>query len=410
MMLEINTWVNRDNIPKYVKYKEKPQGSHLVNYKNEKDYNYYICDYCGKEIIIQDKKEETDGGIAVLPNTLTGRGNIKVVLHNRCLNPLLKQFNKDEEKRKITLLSLFSGLGAFEKALKNINQDYGLFGFSEINQYAIKSYCAIHNVEECKNLGDITNIDINKLPKNIDMITHGSPCQDFSIAGKQVGAEKGSGTRSSLMWNTVDIIKVCLPKYVIWENVKNILSQKHKHNFDNYIKILEELGYNNYYRVLNAKDYGIPQKRERVYTISIRKDIDKGTFKFPKIEELKLRLKDMLEEVVDEKYYLSDEKISKIANWKAYQKPFEKVLGKNSIAPTLTARGAGEEHSGMIIYSEDLTETTNLQEEILKDKVTFKFRKITPKESFRLMGFDDVDFEKAAKVNGDTQLYKQARK
>lgn len=212
------------------------------------------------------------------------------------------------------------------------------------------------------------------------------------------------------MYETIRIVGKLRPKYVMWENVKNLLSKSHKHNFDAYIETMNVLGYNSYYQVLNVKDYGIPQNRERVYTISIRKDIDNENFIFPDKEELQLRLKDMLEEVVDEKYYLSDEKISKIANWKAYQKPFEKVLGKNSIAPTLTARGAGEEHSGMIIYSEDLTETTNLQEEILKDKVTFKFRKITPKESFRLMGFDDEDFNRAEKVNSNTQLYKQARK
>ena len=126
------------------------------------------------------------------------------------------------------------------------------------------------------------------------MITHGSPCQDFSIAGKQAGGDLGTGTRSSLMWNTINIVTYCKPKYVIWENVKNLLSKKHKHNFDSYLSIMESLGYNNYYQVLNAKDYGVPQNRERVYTISIRKDIDKGNFIFPEKEELKLRLKDML--------------------------------------------------------------------------------------------------------------------
>lgn len=210
------------------------------------------------------------------------------------------------------LLSLFSGIGAFEKALKNIGISIELVGFSEIDKFAIKSYCAIHNVDESLNLGDITKIDITKLPKDIDMITHGSPCQDFSIAGKQAGGDLGTGTRSSLMWNTINIVTYCKPKYVIWENVKNLLSKKHKHNFDNYLSIMESLGYNNYYQVLNAKDYGIPQNRERVYTISIRKDIDKVNFKFPQKQGLKIRLKDMLEDEVDEKYYLSNEQVNKI--------------------------------------------------------------------------------------------------
>lgn len=272
----------------------------------------------------------------------------------------------------MNVLSLFSGIGSFEKALKNIGIDCNIIGFSEIDKYAIKSYCAIHSISEEKNLGDVSKIDLSQIQEEVDIITHGSPCQDFSIAGKQAGAEKGSGTRSSLMWFTVDIVEKVKPKYVIWENVKNLLSKRHKHNFDNYIEVMDKIGYNSYFKILNAKDQGIPQNRERIYTISIRKDIDKRNFEFPKSEELKMRLKDILEKNVEEKYYLSEEKISKIVNWKAYQKPFERVLGNNSISPTLTARGAGEEHSGMITYSEDLENTTNLQEKILINNATKK--------------------------------------
>ena len=114
------------------------------------------------------------------------------------------------------------------------------------------------------------------------------------------------------MWCTVDIVEAVRPKYVVWENVKNLLSSKNRHNFDGYIQVMEDLGYNSYYQVLNAKDYGIPQNRERVFTISIKKDIDITGFSFPEKQELKLRLKDMLEKDVDEKYYLDDEKIKKI--------------------------------------------------------------------------------------------------
>lgn len=109
------------------------------------------------------------------------------------------------------------------------------------------------------------------------------------------------------MWNSVEIIKHCQPKFVLWENVKNVLSKRHKHNFDKYLDRMNELGYNNYYKVLNAKDYGIPQNRERTYVLSIRKDIDTG-FEFPEPIELKLRLKDMLDDEVDEKYYLNAER------------------------------------------------------------------------------------------------------
>ena len=233
------------------------------------------------------------------------------------------------------ILSLFSGIGAFEKALENLDIKYELVGFSEIDKYAIKSYCAMHNTSEDKNLGDITKIDIQKLPKDIDLITHGSPCQDFSIAGKQAGADIGTGTRSSLMWNTVAIVKECKPKYVIWENVKNVLSKKHRHNFDNYLEIMDKIGYNNYYQVLNAKDYGIPQNRERVYTISIRKDI-KQEFIFPKKQELKIKLRDILENEVDEKYYLKDYQIENIKKSNFIQN--QRRIQEKEYCDTLCAR------------------------------------------------------------------------
>lgn len=208
-------------------------------------------------------------------------------------------------------LSLFSGIGSPEQALKNLGVEFELFGFSEIDKYAIKSYCAVHGVDESLNLGDITKIDTESLPLDIDLITHGSPCQDFSVAGSGKGGDIGTGTRSSLMWNTVAICEHCKPKYVIWENVKNVLSKKHRHNFDKYLEEMERIGYNNFYQVLNAKDYGVPQNRERIFVISIRKDIEKD-FKFPKGFDNGIRLKDILEEEVEEKYYINTEKAEKL--------------------------------------------------------------------------------------------------
>lgn len=208
-------------------------------------------------------------------------------------------------------LSLFSGIGSPEQALKNLGINFELFGFSEIDKYAVKSYCAIHSVDEELNLGDITKINIEELPLDIDLITHGSPCQDFSVAGTNKGGDEGSGTRSSLMWNTVAICEHCKPRYVIWENVKNVLSKKHRHNFDKYLEEMDRIGYKNYYQVLNAKDYGIPQNRERVFVISIRKDIDKG-FVFPEPYTYKIKLADMLLNEVDEKFYIDNEKSKKI--------------------------------------------------------------------------------------------------
>ena len=204
------------------------------------------------------------------------------------------------------LLSLFSGIGAFEKALDRLKTSYELVGFSEIDKYAVKSYCAIHNVPESLNLGDITKIDEKSLPQGIDLITYGFPCQDISLAGKQKGLfnEDGTQTRSGLFFEALRIIEATQPRVAIAENVKNLTSKRFKEQFEIVLESLEEAGYNNYWQILNAKDYGIPQNRERVFIISIRKDIDTGFFKFPAGFPLELRLKDMLEETVDPRFFL----------------------------------------------------------------------------------------------------------
>lgn len=210
-------------------------------------------------------------------------------------------------EKELNVIELFGGIGACTKALKNLGVKVNIIDYVEIDKYACKSYNAINNT-------NFEPQDIMKWDKhfeNIDLITHGSPCQDFSLAGKQQGGDEGSGTRSSLMYETLRIVEDIKPRYVLWENVKNLLSKKHRHNFDNYLNYMNDLGYTNYYQVLNAKDYGIPQNRERVFTISIRNDIDKK-FVFPPKEELKLKLKDMLEDEVDEKYYLSGKQIERI--------------------------------------------------------------------------------------------------
>lgn len=220
--------------------------------------------------------------------------------------------------------------------------------------------------------------DITKWDKDIDVdfIMHGSPCTDFSTAGLQKGGDEGSETRSSLMYESIRIIQKLKPRYVLWENVANLLSDTHIHNFQKYVSIMKEFGYNSYAKKLNAKDYGIPQNRERVFTVSIREDIDNEQFFFKQKQLLKLKLKDLLETSVDEKYYLSDEKIASISHWNAYQKPLEKVLGNNSISPTLTARGAGEEHAGMVIYSEDFENDTNVQELLNKNTIKYKGKQV----------------------------------
>lgn len=207
----------------------------------------------------------------------------------------------------LRVLELFAGIGACSKALERLGIEHEIVDAVEIDKYAVQSFNAVHGT-------NFEPQDITKWDKDIecDLIMHGSPCQDFSVAGLGKGGDKGSGTRSSLMYETLRIVEKLKPKYVIWENVKNLISKKHRHNFDSYLQAMGDLGYHSNYKVLNAKDYGIPQNRERVFTVSVRKDLEAEfmAFEFPEPIELTTRLKDLLEDEVDGKYYLSDEQVA----------------------------------------------------------------------------------------------------
>lgn len=166
------------------------------------------------------------------------------------------------------VLSLFSGIGAFERALENLGVDFDLVNYCEIDKYASKSFSLLHGVSEDLNLKDVTTIDLSKLPKDIDLITYGFPCQDISSAGKQKGLEhNGEKTRSGLVWDAHRIIGEVKPKVAICENVKNLTGKKFTKEFKEILENLEKLGYNNYYQVLNAKDYSVLQSREREYLL-----------------------------------------------------------------------------------------------------------------------------------------------
>ena len=194
------------------------------------------------------------------------------------------------------------------KILKN----WKLVNFCEFDKYATKSYCAIHNVDETKNLGDITKVDENELD-DFSMMTWGFPCTDISVAGKQKGFidEDGEKTRSGMYYEGIRILRKKKPALSIIENVKNLIGKRFKNEFEMVLSDLDNAGYNSYYKVLNAKNYGIPQNRERVFIVSIRKDLDNGKFKFPEPFDNGLRLKDLLEDDVDEKFYISNEKTQK---------------------------------------------------------------------------------------------------
>lgn len=233
----------------------------------------------------------------------------------------------------VRVLELFAGIGACSKAITRLGIEHEIVDAVEIDKYAIQSFNAIHGT-------NFEPQDITKWDKDIkvDLIMHGSPCQDFSVAGLNKGGDKGSGTRSSLMYETLRIVEKVKPKYVIWENVKNLLSKKHRHNFDAYLEAMDKLGYHSQYQVLNAKYFGVPQNRERVFTVSIRNDLNVD-FKFPEPQELKIRLKDVLEPQVDEKYYLSDEQTKRL-KMTTYNSGSEKVRVQDTDgeARTLCAR------------------------------------------------------------------------
>lgn len=411
----------------------------------------------------------------------------------------------------LKLLELFGGIGACSRALDHLGIEYEIADYVEIDKYAVQSYNAIHGTH-------FEPQDVQAWDKqlDVDLIMHGSPCQDFSIAGKNMGGNEGSGTRSSLMYETIRIVSNLKPKYVLWENVKNILSEKHIYNFHMYLDKMDELGYRNYYKVLNAKDYGIPQNRERVFTVSIRKDI-KEEFVMPEPFPLEKRLKDLLEDEVDEKYYLSDDKLTDLKNISSLlidqsMRGLDMgVRGYNEIAPAITSRdfkeprlinetarvnqignltrnanrenpnrgrlydqnglsptlgtmeggnlqpfvpvllgGIGEKKSnnGTQFYQQDrvysadgvaMAHPANLpdgsykyaideQNKLVRNDGTvgtittdgsspkhnnrvsngLRIRKLTPRECWRLMGFDDQAFDQAEKVCSNSQLYKQA--
>ena len=254
-----------------------------------------------------------------------------------------------------------------DKSINSFKKDWKLVNFCEFDKYATKSYCAIHGVDESLNLGDITKVDETKI-EPFNMICGGSPCQDFSVAGKQKGSvwtckecrneynpltvhwserdkcpncnsKNIEKTRSSLLVEYLRIIRANKPNFGIYENVKNIVGRQFKDTtFKLFTDELEEYGYNVYWKVLNAKNYGIPQNRERVYLIFVKKDLDNGKFKFPEPFDNGVRLKDMLEDEVDRKYYVDNSRVEELIS-KAKESPyvnknanFELIDGTSSYA------------------------------------------------------------------------------
>ena len=201
------------------------------------------------------------------------------------------------------MFEAFAGYGSQSMALRRLGIDYEVIGISEIDKYAIQAYMAVHG--ETPNYGDISKIDWEEVP-DFDFLTYSFPCTDISSAGLQKGLEEGSGTRSSLLWECKKAIEAKRPKYLLMENVKALTFKKFKPYLEKWLDYLKDLGYTNFAKVLNAKNYGVPQNRERIFVVSV---LGEAEYSFPEGFELDKRLKDVLEKDVDESFYLSKKAI-----------------------------------------------------------------------------------------------------
>ena len=208
----------------------------------------------------------------------------------------------------LKVFTAFSGYDSQCMALDRLHRhnpdfNYELVGWAEIDKYAIAAHNAVYPQWAERNYGDIAKIDWAQVP-DFDLFTYSSPCQDFSQAGKQAGGTEGSGTRSSLLWECRRAILAKKPKYLLMENVAALVSQKFIRLFNAWQLELESYGYRNFAKVLNAKDYGVPQNRERIFMVSVLDE--QARYEFPDPMPLPLRLKDVLEPKVDERYYMSE--------------------------------------------------------------------------------------------------------
>ena len=365
---------------------------------------------------------------------------------------------------KLKVFEAFAGIGSQSMALRNIGIDYEVVGISEVDRYALLSYWAIHHngyerydynnitkdeiIEEIKesniaynfspyksdipnnkkdllklynahkitkNYGDIRLIDENKLP-NFDLFTYSFPCKNISIAGEQKGFEEGSNTQSSLLWECRRIIKSKKPKYLLMENVKNLVSGKHKHIFDLWCKELEDMGYNNYWKVLNSKYFKVPQNRERVIMVSILKNIDKHTFIMPNGVLTNVRVKDILEKNTEKTFLIDINKLINPITIEEYKNK-NKQLECNKLFQIGTINIKGIDMTKRIYSDYGLCPTLNsmtggnLQPKFItieNDELIIK--KLSPLECWRVMGYSDEDFYKAKNIGNlsNSKLYERA--
>lgn len=340
------------------------------------------------------------------------------------MNVSIKRKSEQHVPYRVSTLELFGGVGAPKKAFINLlgADQVKSIDYVEVLNWGVFSYNKMYPHFYKQQSVTEWNLDV-------DILFHGSPCQDFSVAGKNMGGELGTDTRSSLLWETIDIIKNRLnklPKVIIWENVKNVLSKKHKHTFDSYLKELEDLGYTNQWKVLNSKDFGIPQSRDRVFVVSIHNDATQfNHFYFDKVKTREMKpLSDFLETEVDKSYFIKQKSmINAIAQHKIkiidnvvstittkqwrwnnagvvtvpiptfnQENYFHYIDFPNKTLPTITAGGA---NSRIKIF------VPKQQNDLPVFEINGKHynaRILTERECWRLMGFTDDDFNKIIEI------------
>lgn len=294
--------------------------------------------------------------------------------------------------KKIRVFDTFAGYGGAHFGFKKTKIPHEVIGFSEIDSYA--DYIYKYNHGDIKNYGDITKINPKELP-DFDVFTGGFPCQPFSQAGARLGE---LDTRGTLFYDIIRICSVKKPKLILLENVKGITTKKHTHTLEKIVSELKNLGYHVDYKVLNSKDFGIPQNRERLWIVASKKKFPTNWDISPTKVELKLRFKDLLDKKVPEKYYLTDAQISRLQELiiEDYEvkEPlcldiYNKKIKRDGISITIT-----EPHHNSL----------RVVEPPKNGKIVI--RKLTPTETFRFMGFlnDDIKFGELS----DSQIYKRA--
>lgn len=281
----------------------------------------------------------------------------------------------------IQILELFGGVGSPRVALRNLGVPVKAIDYVEIDEKAVKSYNAMFEKELAYKTQSVVGWNLKP-----DILIHGSPCQDFSIAGKQKGADEGTETRSSLMWETINIIKqmgIWKPKVVIWENVKNVLSKHMVHNFSRYLEEMQKMGYNSNFEVLNAMDFGLPQRRERVFTISI---LGGEFFNFQTLEKRQApHIKEFLEDNVSSEFLVTQPSVLN-------------AIGRKGIKRATIIKD----------FCYTITERQDRCPAQVIDLGNGNYRYLTDKECWLLQGYSEDDYYAAAKVNTKRALYKQA--